>query len=249
VKWWTQREPCNGFVFFLVSAINLAVTPTLHSQNYAHDSEPALLSHDELVQLSRDQDLGPTLAEKLRVITTTSFINNEAYYRGARPRPLELPNLGPSLRVAFWNIERGLALDDTQLFLTDNDAFMAKVQAERKKAKESGKRLRAANLEAIPKEIETLKAADVWILNEVDWALKRTQYREVVRELAKTLDMNRTYGVEFLEIDLKTTENRYFRRAKSNANNFSNSLAWRRIECARSMVTPCFLGIRFVQRD
>jgi hypothetical protein len=157
VKCWTQRELSQWIRLFLVSAISLAVTPTLHSQNYAHDSEPALLPYDELVQLSRDQDLGPTLAEKLRVITTTPFINNEAHYRGARPRPPELPNLGPSLRVAFWDIERGLALDDIQLFLTDNDAFMAKVQAERKKAKESGKRLRAVNLEVIPKEIETLK--------------------------------------------------------------------------------------------
>jgi endonuclease/exonuclease/phosphatase family metal-dependent hydrolase len=105
--------------------------------------------------------------------------------------------------VAFWNIERGLELDDIQLLLRDKDAFMAKVEAERNKAKKNGKRIREVELEKIPEEIETLKAADVWILNEVDWGVKRTGYREIIRELGKTLNMNWAYGVEFLEIDSK----------------------------------------------
>jgi hypothetical protein len=83
------------------------------------------------------------LAEKLHLITTTPFINNEAYLSGARPRPLEVPGLSSSLRVAFWNIERGLELDDIELFLSNKDAFMAKVEEERKKAKENRKTVRA----------------------------------------------------------------------------------------------------------
>jgi endonuclease/exonuclease/phosphatase family metal-dependent hydrolase len=170
---------------------------------YVRDSEPRVFSYDELVQLSLNQPMSPELAEKLHTVTTTPFINNEAHYRGAKPRPLEIRGLGPSLRIAFWNIERGLSLDDIQLFLTDKDRFMVKVEEERKKAKESGHRTRAVRMEQIPQEIEILKAADVWILNEVDWGVKRTQYREVVRELAETLNMNWAYGVEFLEIDSK----------------------------------------------
>jgi endonuclease/exonuclease/phosphatase family metal-dependent hydrolase len=181
----------------------LIVTPFVRAQTYTRDSEPKLFSYEELVQLSLDQELPADLAEKLRIVTTTPFINNEAYYRGAKPRPLDVEKLGSSLRVAVWNIERGLELDDIQLFLTDKDRFMAKVTAERAKAKESGKKVRAVNLEKIPLEIETLKAADVWVLNEVDWGVKRSQYREVVRELAETLNMNWAYGVEFLEIDSK----------------------------------------------
>ena len=170
---------------------------------YVRGSRPQLFSYDELVQLSLDQAMSPELSQKLHTVTTTPFINNEAYYRGARPRPLEIRGLGPSLRIALWNIERGLSLDDIQLFLTDKDRFMAKVEEERKKAKESGHQARKVALENIPQEIEILKAADVWILNEVDWGVKRTQYREVVRELAETLNMNWAYGVEFLEIDSK----------------------------------------------
>jgi len=83
------------------------------------------------------------------------------------------------------------------------DRFMSKVAEERKHAAESGKRIRTVNLKRIPDDIEVLKNADVWILNEVDWGVKRTQYREVIRELGETLNMNWAFGVEFLEVDSK----------------------------------------------
>jgi endonuclease/exonuclease/phosphatase family metal-dependent hydrolase len=168
-----------------------------------HDSEPKPFSYDELVQLSLDQEMSPELVEKLRVITTTPFINNEAYLSGARAKPLDVPGLGSSLRVALWNIERGLELDYIELFLTDKHAFMAKVEEERKEAKENKKSVRGVQLDKIPEEIEILKSADVWIVNEVDWGVKRTKYQEVIRELGKALNMNWAYGVEFLEIDPK----------------------------------------------
>jgi endonuclease/exonuclease/phosphatase family metal-dependent hydrolase len=200
----------------IISAAVLGAT-LLRAQEYVRDSEPKLLSYDELVQLSLDKPLSPELAERLQTITTTPFINNEAYYRGAKPRPLDAPRIGPSLRVVEWNIERGITLRDIQLFLTDKDAFMAKVKAERQEAKASGKRLHAIDLEKLPEEIEHLKAADVWILNEVDWGVKRSEYREVVKELAETLNMNWAYGVEFLEIDSKQLGTDTFEDKESDA--------------------------------
>ena len=192
------------YVCLLIAIIATLTGPhPLHAQSYVRESGPELFSYPELVQLNSDQEVPPELAEKLRLITTTPFLNNEAYLNGTRPTPLDVPGLGPSLRVALWNIERGLELDDILLFLKDKDAFMAKVAEERKHAKQSGKRLRAVQLEKIPEQIEILKAADVWILNEVDWGVKRTDYREVIRELGKALNMNWAYGVEFLEIDAK----------------------------------------------
>jgi endonuclease/exonuclease/phosphatase family metal-dependent hydrolase len=196
-------SPVTLFHFLLAIALGCIGTTVSPAQEYVRDSKPKLFSYDELVQLSLDQEMSPELAEKLRLLTTTPFVNNEAYLSGARPQAFELPRLGPSLRVALWNIERGLELDYIELFLKDKDAFMAKVQAERKEAKENKKGVRAVDLEKIPEEIETLKSADVWILNEVDWGVKRTEYREVVRELGKALNMNWAYGVEFLEIDPK----------------------------------------------
>jgi hypothetical protein len=195
---------CRACVSVLIMlAAGLPGAMAAQAQDYTRSSEPKLFNYDELVQLSLDQEMSPELAEKLRLITTTPFINNEAYLSGTKPRPLDVPGLGPTLRVAFWNIERGLELDYILLMLNDKDAFIAKVAEERKKAKESGKRIRNVEMDKIAEEIETLKAADVWILNEVDWGVKRTDYREVVREMGKALNMNWAYGVEFLEIDPK----------------------------------------------
>ncbi len=200
-----MKTPCWATIvrFFISIALGTIGTTALTAQEYARDSGPKLFSYDDLVLLSSDQEMSPGLAEKLRLITTTPFINNEAYLSGVRPRPLDVPRLGPSLRVAFWNIERGLELDYIELFLSNQDAFLAKIEEERKQAKENKKSIRAVQLEKIPEEIEILKSADVWILNEVDWGVKRTEYREVVSELGKALNMNWAYGVEFLEIDPK----------------------------------------------
>ena len=189
----------------LIAGVYLAVlgVAPLLAQEYVRYAQPELFSYDELVRLESEKELSPELSAKLHVLTTTPFINNEAYFRGTKPRPLDVEGLGPTLRVAFWNIERGLELDDIKLFLTDKDRFLSKVNEERKHAKENGKRVREVDIEKIPQEIDSLKAADVWILNEVDWGVKRTQYREVVRELGETLNMNWAYGVEFLEIDSK----------------------------------------------
>jgi hypothetical protein len=39
------------------------------------------------------------------------------------------------------------------------------------------------------------------VLNEVDWGMKRTDYRNVAADLATVLRMNYAYGVEFVEVD------------------------------------------------
>jgi hypothetical protein len=93
--------------FLMAIALGSIATSALPAQEYVRDSEPRLFSYDELVELSKDQAMSHELAEKLRLVTTTPFINNEAYLGGARAKPLGVATLGPSLRVAFWNIERG----------------------------------------------------------------------------------------------------------------------------------------------
>jgi endonuclease/exonuclease/phosphatase family metal-dependent hydrolase len=204
-------------LLWFLTSVTLFGAANAAAQEYPKDSRPQLFSYDELVLLGSDQPLSPELSDKLQRLTTTPFINNEAYLRGARPRPLDVPGLGPALRVAFWNIERGLELDDIQLLLTDSDRFMARVKEEREHAKNRGKRVRQVMLETLPQQIETLRAADVWILNEVDWGVKRTGYREIVRELAETLDMNWAYGVEFLEVDAKQLGTETFEKVEDES--------------------------------
>ena len=53
----------------------------------------------------------------------------------------------------------------------------------------------------IESQLNDLQNADVLVLNEADWGMKRTEYRDVTRELAAALHMNYAYGVEFVEVD------------------------------------------------
>jgi endonuclease/exonuclease/phosphatase family metal-dependent hydrolase len=193
----TARRTGVSVLTLLVATLFCART---QAQEYVRDSGPALFSYDELVQLNKQQKLTPELAGKLQEVTTTPLVNNEAYLKGVRAKEFDVPRLGPSLRVVLWNIERGLELDEMKLFLNDEAAFMAKVREERGKATIEKKRLRNVELEKIPEEIAALKSADVWILNEVDLGVKRTDYLDVVRELGKALNMNWAYGVEFVEV-------------------------------------------------
>jgi hypothetical protein len=66
---------------------------SLLAQDYTRDSRPELFSYDELVQLGASPEMSQELAAKLHVVTTTPFINNEAYLSGSRPRALEVKGL------------------------------------------------------------------------------------------------------------------------------------------------------------
>ncbi len=158
--------------------------------SYTRYSQPKLLTYPELVILSEKDTVEPPLAEKLNALLTTPFVSNEAFYRGAKPMRPDLKDLGPSLRLVDWNIERGLELDGIKLALTDKQGFLSK-------GKTSGVPQR------LSEQIAVLQSADVIVLNEVDWGMKRTDYRAVVKELGDALNINWAYGVEFVEVDPK----------------------------------------------
>jgi endonuclease/exonuclease/phosphatase family metal-dependent hydrolase len=159
--------------------------------NYVRLQQPTMLTYDELVALGKNNKIDGGLRGKLHTITTTPFISNEAYYRGAKPHRPNLSQLGTLLRFLTWNIERGLELDGIKLLFENTEEFLR--QAELKKEN--------VDIAQMRQDIEVLKSADIIVLNEVDWGLKRTGYRAVVRELGDALDMNWAYGVEFIEVD------------------------------------------------
>ena len=207
----------------------LLVAPAV-AQEYVRFSAPEFFTYEELLALSQDAPFEPDLAQKLETITTTPFVSNEAYYRGAKPSVLEVDGLGRSLRVVFWNIERGVMLDDIILLFSDQDAFLRKVAesraeqpdeaepqveanpsdedaAEARKALKLGPRVGAADpyeqidMDQLAHDVEVLQSADVLVLNEVDWGMPRSDYREVIVDLGNALNMNWAFGAEFIEID------------------------------------------------
>ena len=67
-------------------------------------------SFDELTTLYDEENLSPTLENKLNYLLATPFVDNSQ--AGANTRQfLQSPPLGEFLRVVHWNIERGLEYD------------------------------------------------------------------------------------------------------------------------------------------
>ena len=170
------RAPIQRLAAFLVIVIS------------AHAAEtPPRLTFDELVTLSKPQDLDSALQAKLHAVLTTPTVVN-------RPAP-GTPS-PEKLRVTEWNIERGEQLDNIEQLLNSPDSFLKHAQQEKKYGSRALEKLRS--------QAATLRQSDVLILNEVDQGVKRTDYRNITQELAQALGMSSAYSVEFLEVDSLT---------------------------------------------
>jgi endonuclease/exonuclease/phosphatase family metal-dependent hydrolase len=157
-------------------------------------SGPQTLTYDEILQLYRDDAPPAPLADKLHRLLTTPFVDNSASAAGAAPARPSLRQVGPVLRVVHWNIERGLEFDAIRLAFTDPKQFAGLMEDRNAKVDDQ-------SLQRIRDQIALLKEADLVILNEVDWGVNRTLFRNVGSELARALNMNYAYGVEFVEVD------------------------------------------------
>jgi endonuclease/exonuclease/phosphatase family metal-dependent hydrolase len=181
--------------------------------DYIHSSQPPLLTYQELVTLGEQETIDPALAAKMQTLLTTPFVNNEAYFNGTKPLRPDIRGMGPSLRLVEWNIERGIELENIKLFMTDKQAFIAKAHSAAENDKGKGK----VNDEELAAQFDEIQSADVLVLNELDWGMKRSDYRAVVKELAETLKMNWAYGVEFIEVDPKVLGRQSFANVKNES--------------------------------
>ncbi|MBP7866381.1 MAG: endonuclease/exonuclease/phosphatase family protein [Acidobacteria bacterium] len=155
-------------------------------------SGPGLLSWAELDVLGRcGESYPPGLKARMDKILETPF-RGGAIRRPAAPK--SSPELGPFVRAAMWNIERGLNFDAVAAALADPGKLAALLDP---KECPPGSAARREALE----QAALLREADILVLNEADWGMKRTKYRFVAEDLARLLGMEFAYAVEFLEVD------------------------------------------------
>jgi endonuclease/exonuclease/phosphatase family metal-dependent hydrolase len=141
---------------------------------------PEFLSFDNLIALSKTAEPQRALGERLRQLLTTPFVRNDASLSGAVPHRPSAEELGPLIRAGFWNIERGLNFNLIRSALAGT-------------ADSGGDPI-------VERQFRRLKDSDVLLLNEVDLGMKRTDYRDVARDLAAALRMNYAFAVEFVEV-------------------------------------------------
>src|SRR6185503_9312744 len=211
---------------------------------------PDLFSYNELVQLYEQETPPEALQNKLRLLLTTPFVNNQASTRGAKPVLPITPNLGRSLRVVQWNIERGIEYDAVRAALANPNTFARFIDPV-----ENPRGSKERN--TIVQQVALMRDADVIVLNEVDWGMKRTDYRNVAADLATALGMNYAYGVEFVEVDPIALDSRSLKncRRKTEGNwrlksasiriviaactvqRFSAGFRYRTFVCSRSIIS------------
>src|SRR3984957_18394760 len=200
-------------LLLMLASNSPASAQTDHSADYTRSSQPPLLTYQELVTLSDQETVDPALAAKVQTLLTTPFVNNEAYFNGTKPLRPDIKGMGPSLRLVEWNIERGVELDAIKLFMTDKQGFLARAHSAAANDNDKGK----VNDDALSAQIDEIQSADVLVLNELDWGMKRSDYQAVVKDLADTLKMNWAYGVEFIEVDPKVLGRQSFAKVKDEA--------------------------------
>ncbi len=152
----------------------------------------SFFTYAELTTLYEEETLLPPLEDKLNRLLTVPFVDN-SHRSATPPRFSQSVRLGEFLRVAHWNIERGLEYEAIEAVFGSAERFTAMLD-EKEFPLKSDERERALNQAAM------LRAADVIILNEVDLGMKRTDYRNITADLAAKLKMNYAFGVQFVEL-------------------------------------------------
>jgi endonuclease/exonuclease/phosphatase family metal-dependent hydrolase len=154
---------------------------------------PALLSFEDLVALASSAKPEGALAARFNALLNTPFVHSEMVPGGIQPRRPNLTGLGIVVRVGQWNIERGLNFDLIRSALSDPSEFLRMTATEH--------RISPDRRKVIESQLTRLQGVDVLVLNEADWGMQRTEYRDIARDLATALRMNYAYGVEFVEVD------------------------------------------------
>lgn len=159
---------------------------------FAHTSAPEFFTYSELTELYENELLPQSLKEKLDHLLTTPFIDNS--FVGPADNALsKSQKLGEFLRVAHWNIQRGLENEAIEAIFESRERFEEIIDNESFPPGSEKRR-------EILKEAEHLRHAGIIILNEVDLGMKRTNYRFIAADLAKKLKMNYAFGVQFVEL-------------------------------------------------
>jgi endonuclease/exonuclease/phosphatase family metal-dependent hydrolase len=168
--------------------------PTPQADAAASRSQnPDLLSFHDLLALASAAKPEGALAARFYALLNTPFVHTEAVTADMQPHRPSVTGLGVVLRVGQWNIERGLNFDLIRAALADPGEFLQMTK--------TADLIRPHQKEVIESQLTRLQNVDVMVLNEADWGMKRTEYRDVARELAAALHMNYAYGVEFVEVD------------------------------------------------
>ena len=172
-------------VVFLGTQVALSADP-----RFVPVQAPRPFTFHELERLAIDDPPSGALAGHLSQVLSEPTIDNAATFAGTLPHQPVASGI-KVLRVAEWNINRGVNFDGVLSSLSKDSRFVG----------EASTHLSRSAQKQLIQELHLLRSADVIVLDEVDDGMKRTGYRNVAQSLARELHFNYAYGVEFIELN------------------------------------------------
>jgi endonuclease/exonuclease/phosphatase family metal-dependent hydrolase len=183
----SKTRPINFLgTFILVLSLSLSAWPIDEDV-----SKTKLLTYSEIAELYNQINLSPALGLRLNRLLTEAFVYNQR--TSVNPQLSASPALGEYIRVAQWNIQRGLEFDALKAVFDSEERTVGYLDAGRYPPESDGRR-------ELLDQAAMLRSSDVIILNEADWGLQRSDYRNIPEELAALLGWNYAFGVEFVEL-------------------------------------------------
>lgn len=140
------------------------------------NGEKVYLNYEDLVALSQIAKPQGELLEKLNKQLYTPIVRQPSKHTSYFLRDVKL---GEFFRVALWNIERGFNIGYIKKIFTSVSSQMDKYK----------------------EETQSLQLSKIIILNEVDYGMPRTGYRNIAKGLASVLGYGYVFGTEFVEVD------------------------------------------------
>ena len=140
------------------------------------------LSYQDLIKLSYQTKINKNLYLKLEKQLNTPYVVN----KGQR---LESKGQKSYLRIAQWNIARGTNINAIKYAFSNPSGYYYNYKKNIKLEEEKFK-----------KELNDFVTSDIISLNEADIGIPRTNYKNIVSEIANELNYNYAFATEFVEL-------------------------------------------------
>jgi endonuclease/exonuclease/phosphatase family metal-dependent hydrolase len=153
-----------------------------HSLNSAYR-----LDYEDLKVLSNHDKFGTELAEKFSKTMNSIYCGYESSSKA--DLKIDQNTKRKYFRVSQWNIERGFHVEDIDMIFNSPDKYLSKYPQKN------------SNLKTQTQvEMRTLADTDIFILNEVDIGMQRTNYKNIAKEMARIIKGDYAFAPEFLEL-------------------------------------------------
>ncbi len=144
-----------------------------------------VFSFNEYVQLSNSLNVNKNLKTKVETALKTVVTDNSI-----SKNPYQNQNY---IKVSSWNIDGGGSLEQIQSFFSKQTPLTNYLSQSTITDYDK--------LSAIQAQIQNLVDSDIIILNDVDWGMPRSGYKNVAAELACSAGYNYAFAAEFINVD------------------------------------------------